>query len=101
MVDGVPAYRGRRVTELVGTSFERVWGLLVDGPGSPGLPPAEPFNLPVRTGDVRADVLSALAQVAPVWGYRPLTDISQAQARENLARASVLALSLRRAVRPW
>jgi citrate synthase len=36
---------------------------------------------------------SALAQLAPVWGFRPLLDIDHEQAREDLARASVMALS--------
>lgn len=36
---------------------------------------------------------SALAQLAPVWGFRPLLDIDRDQARDDLARASVLAMS--------
>jgi citrate synthase len=74
-------------------SFGNVWGLLVDNEFNPGLPPAEPFPLPVHTGDVRVDVQSALAQLAPIWGLRPLLDIDAAQARDDLARASVMALS--------
>lgn len=87
-------YRGVDITDLVGrVSFGNVWGLLVDNRFNPGLPPAEPFPLPVHTGDVRVDVQSALAQLAPVWGFRPLLDIDVEQAREDLARASVMALS--------
>ncbi|MBC7639472.1 MAG: citrate synthase 2 [Rhodoferax sp.] len=87
-------YRGVDITDLVGhVSFGNVWGLLVDNEFNPGLPPAEPFPLPVHTGDVRVDVQSALAQLAPIWGYRPLLDIDVATAREELARASVMALS--------
>src|SRR4029078_4017461 len=70
-----------------------VWGLLVDDEFNPGLPPAEPFPLPVHTGDVRVDVQSVLGQLAPIWGSRPLLDIDAAQVREDLARASVMALS--------
>ena len=96
---GALRYRGVDITELVGqVSFGNVWGLLVDNAFEPGLPPAEPFPLPVHTGDVRVDVQSALAQLAPVWGFRPLLDIDDEQARDDLARASVMALSLRRAV---
>ncbi|RPF26207.1 citrate synthase [Georgenia muralis] len=91
--DGEPLYRGRRMRDLVGTPFEEIWGLLVDGEGGDALPPAEPFNLPVRTGDTRVDVLSALAQLTPVWGYRPLVEIDSTRAREDLARASVMTLS--------
>ena len=90
---GAPAYRGRDVATMVGTPFDKVWGLLVDGTATSPLPAAEPFNLPVRTGDVRVDVLSALAQLTPVWAYRPLLDISVEEARDNLARASVMTLS--------
>ncbi len=91
---GALRYRGVDITDLVGqVSFGQVWGLLVDDAFNPGLPPAEPFPLPVHTGDVRVDVQSALAQLAPVWGFRPLLDIDAAQAREDLARASVMALS--------
>ncbi len=87
-------YRGVDITDLVGhVSFGNVWGLLVDDEFNPGLPPAEPFPLPVHTGDVRVDVQSALAQLAPIWGYRPLLDIDADTAREELARASVMALS--------
>ncbi|HET9654463.1 MAG TPA: citrate synthase 2 [Kineosporiaceae bacterium] len=91
---GALRYRGVDIEDLVGrVSFGNVWGLLVDNKFNPGLPPAEPFPLPVRTGDVRVDVQSALAQLAPVWGFRPLLDIDAGQAREDLARASVMALS--------
>jgi citrate synthase len=87
-------YRGIDVVELVDrVSFGQVWGLLVDDAFEPGLPPAEPFPLPVHSGDARVDVQSALAQLAPVWGFRPLLDIEVAEARDDLARAAVMALS--------
>jgi citrate synthase len=91
---GALRYRGVDIEDLVGrVSFGQVWGLLVDNEFDPGLPPAEPFPLPVHSGDVRVDVQSALAQLAPLWGFRPLLDISAEEARDNLARASVMALS--------
>jgi citrate synthase len=91
---GALRYRGVDIEELVGTvPFEQVWGLLVDGTLQPGLPPAEPFSLGIRSGDPRVDVQSALATLAPQWGFRQLIDIDDAEARENLARASVMALS--------
>ncbi len=87
-------YRGVDIEDLVGRiTFGNVWALLVDGRFGPGLPPAEPFPLPVHSGDVRVDVQAALAMLAPIWGYRPLLDTSHAEAREQLARASVMALS--------
>ena len=87
-------YRGVDIEDLVGTvSYGNVWGLLVDNEFNPGLPPAEPFPLPVHSGDVRVDVQSALAMLAPAWGFRQLLDIDEEEARDNLARASVMALS--------
>jgi citrate synthase len=87
-------YRGVDIEELVGTiPYEHVWGLLVDDRFQPGLPPAEPHTLTVRSGDHRVDVQSALAMLAPEWGFGQLIDVSDEQAREDLARASVMALS--------
>ncbi len=87
-------YRGVDVEDLAGhVTFGNVWALLVDGRFGPGLPPAEPFPLPVHTGDVRVDTQAALAMLSPVWGYQPLLDIDDATARGQLARAAVMALS--------
>jgi len=87
-------YRGVDIEDLVGhVTYGNVWGLLVDGKFNPGLPPAEPFPLAIHSGDVRVDVQSALATLAPIWGLKPLLDISDAQARDDLARAAVMALS--------
>src|ERR671921_518737 len=87
-------YRGVDIEDLVGqVPYEQVWGLLVDGTLEPGLPPAEPHPLAVRTGDPRTDVQAALAMLAPEWGFQALIDIDAAEARDNLARASVMALS--------
>ena len=88
-------YRGVDIEDLVENkvTFADVWALLVDGRFGDGLPPAEPFPLPIHTGDVRVDVQAALAMLAPIWGYQPLLDIDDVTARENLARASVMALS--------
>src|SRR3954452_2745286 len=87
-------YRGVDIEELVGVvPFEHVWGLLVDGHLKPGLPPAEPWPLVIRSGNARVDVQSALARLAPEWGFRELLDISDEEARDSLARASVMALS--------
>ena len=91
---GALRYRGVDIEDLVGhVTFGNVWALLVDGKFGPGLPPAEPFPIPVHTGDVRVDMQAALAMLSPIWGYRPLLDISDDEAREQAARASVMALS--------
>ena len=91
---GALRYRGVDIEELVGrVPFEKVWGLLVDGSYAPGLPPAEPHPLAVRTGDPRVDLQAALAMLGPEWGLRQLIDISDEEARDHLARVSVMALS--------
>jgi citrate synthase len=87
-------YRGVDIEDLIGhVSFGNVWALLVDGKFGPGLPPAEPFPLPVHSGDIRVDIQSAVAMLAPYWGLGQLLDITDEQAREDLARVSVTALS--------
>jgi citrate synthase len=91
---GALRYRGVDIEDLVGkVPFEHVWGLLVDGTFEPGLPPAEPHPLSIRSGDPRVDVQSALAMLAPEWGFGQLIDITDEQARDDLARSSVMALS--------
>ncbi|GGP10744.1 citrate synthase 2 [Nonomuraea glycinis] len=91
---GALRYRGVDIEELVGrVPFGHVWGLLVDNKFQPGLPPAEPYPIPVHSGDIRVDVQSALAMLAPAYGFKPLLDISDEEARDQLARASVMALS--------
>src|SRR5438477_4133361 len=91
---GALRYRGVDIESLVGAvPYEQVWGLLVDGHLKPGLPPAEPHTLTVRSGDPRVDVQAALAMLAPEWGFGQLIDISDEEARDNLARASVMTLS--------
>ena len=87
-------YRGVDIEELAGrVPFENVWGLLIDGSYSPGLPPAEAYNLPVHTGDVRVDVQAAIAMLAPAFGFGQTYDISDEQARADLARVAVMVLS--------
>jgi citrate synthase len=91
---GALRYRGVNIEELVGNvPFEQVWGLLVDGRLLPGMPPAEPHPLHIHSGDPRVDVQAALAMLGPQWGFKELIDIPDEEARDNLARASVMALS--------
>jgi citrate synthase len=87
-------YRGVDIEDLVGrVPFEKVWGLLIDGSYEPGLPPAEPYNLPIHTGDVRADVQAGVAMLAPTLGMKQTYDISDEQARTDLSRIAVMVLS--------
>ncbi|MER7211818.1 citrate synthase 2 [Streptosporangium sp. NPDC000239] len=91
---GALRYRGVDIEELVGrVSFGHVWGLLVDNTFQPGLAPAEPYPIPVHSGDIRVDVQSALAMLAPAYGFNQVLDIDAEQVRADLARASVTALS--------
>jgi citrate synthase len=94
---GALRYRGVDIEELVGAvPYERVWGLLVDGSYEPGLPPATPHPLAVRSSDPRVDVQAALAMLGAGGdriGFRQLIDVTDEQARNDLARASVMALS--------
>jgi citrate synthase len=87
-------YRGVDIEELVGrVPFEKIWGLLIDGSYEPGLPPAEPYNIPIHTGDVRADGQAGVAMLAPMLGMRQTYDISDEQARLDLSRVAVMVLS--------
>ncbi|MBM2616548.1 citrate synthase 2 [Actinoplanes sp. LDG1-06] len=83
-------YRGVDIRTLAGeVSFADVYGLLADGTfASPLLPAAQP-DFPVRTGDARVDVQA----VAAALGLRPLIDIDDAQARQDVARASAAMLA--------
>ncbi len=91
---GALRYRGVDIEDLVGrVSYGNVWGLLVDNEFGPGLPNMEPFPIPVNSGDVRVDVQSAIATMAPTWGLQPLLDIDDETARTDLARVSVMAMS--------
>ena len=98
---GALRYRGVDIEDLVGhVSFGNVWGLLVDGAFNPGLPPAEPFPIPVHSGDIRVDVQSALAMLAPVWGLKPLLDIDEETGPRRPGARRRHGPVLRRPVRP-
>src|SRR3954454_23199973 len=85
-------YRGVDIDDLVGkVPFEKVWGLLVDETFEPDTPSSVAHPLPMRTGNTRAAVQAALAQLAPAWGFKQLLDISDKEERDNLARSSVMA----------
>ncbi|MFC5187855.1 citrate synthase 2 [Actinomadura harenae] len=91
---GALRYRGVDIEELVGrVSFGDAWGLLVDDSFDPGLTPAPALALPVVSGDVRVDAQAGLPTLAPHYGLKPLLDISDEQARADLALVSANALS--------
>jgi citrate synthase len=91
---GALRYRGIDIEELVGqVTFEKVWGLLVDGSLEPGLP-ASYCELPIRTGAYMSDLQAGLAVLGGRWGLKQLIDIGEDEAREDLRRLSGAALSL-------
>ena len=79
-------YRGVDIEDLVENrvTFGDVWALLVDGRFGHSLDPAPPLELVTRTGDVRVDVQAALPTLAPLWGFEPLLDIDDEQARVGI-----------------
>jgi len=88
-------YRGVDIEDLVGrVPFEKVWGLLVDETPEPGLQPAAPYAAQGLTGDAPADVQAVTAHLSGEWGLRKLIDISDAEARDDLARVSATMLSV-------
>ena len=96
---GALRYRGVDVEDLVGrVGFEDVWSLLVDDSFGARLP--VDISLPAfRSGDVRVDVQASLPLLAPGRGFAPLLDISDEQARHQLAdtTAATLAFAARSA----
>jgi citrate synthase len=92
---GALRYRGVDIEELVGeVPYEQVWGLLVDDSFEPGMPRAEDIELPARTGSAMADLQASTAELGGLWGLGQLIDISDEQARDDLARLSAGMISL-------
>ncbi len=81
-------YRGVNIDDLVGkVGFDAVWSLLVDDAFGDVLP-VELEGPPARSGDVRVDVQSAIPLLAASRGFGPLLDISDDQARDQLAQTT-------------
>jgi citrate synthase len=88
---GALRYRGVDIRSLAGAvSFGDVWGLLADGSFESPLLPGEPVGPAVRSGDARVDAQATAATL----GMRPLIDITEAEARADLARASAALLDV-------
>jgi citrate synthase len=88
-------YRGVDIEELVGRyPYEKVWGLVVDESFEPGMPEPEPFRPSTLSGNAPADLQAALAQLSSEWRLRKLVDIDPAEARDDLARLSAVAMSV-------
>jgi citrate synthase len=92
---GALRYRGVDIEELVGkVPYEQVWGLLVDDSFDPGMPRAEDLELRARTGSAMADLQAATAELGGLRGLGQLIDISDEQARDDLAWLSAGMISL-------
>jgi citrate synthase len=86
---GALRYRGIDIEELVGRfPFENVWGLLVDEDINSPLQPVDGIELQDPSGSVPADLQAALATLGPKWGMKKIIDISDEEARDNLAQLS-------------
>jgi citrate synthase len=92
---GALRYRGVDIEDLVGrVPFEKVWGLLVDDAPEPGLEPAAPYRAANLTGDAPADLQAVTAHLSGAWGLGKLIDISDEEARDDLARLSATMISV-------
>lgn len=92
---GALRYRGVDIEELVGrVPYEQVWGLLVDERLQPGMPEPESYEPAALTGNAPADAQAEIARLSGVWGLRKLTELSDAEARDDLARLSAQVMAL-------
>ena len=86
---GVLRYRGVDIEELVGHyPYENVWGLLVDDNLDSVMPEPEPYEPARLTGNAPADLQAETARLAGEWKLGKLNEISDEQARDDLARLS-------------
>ena len=92
---GALRYRGVDIEELVGHyHYEQIWGLLVDNSFEPGMPDPEPYDPKGLTGNAPADLQAETAHLSAEWGLRKLIDISDEEARDDLARLSAEMMSI-------
>jgi citrate synthase len=88
-------YRGVDIEELVGeVPYEKVWGLLVDESLEPGMPEPEAYQPAQLTGSAPADAQAEIARLSGVWGLGKLHEISDHQARDDLARLSAQVMAI-------
>ncbi len=92
---GALRYRGIDIEELVGHyPYENVWGLLVDSDLSSTMPEPEPYEPARLTGNAPADLQAETARLAGEWKLGKLNEISDDQARTDLARISAQMMSI-------
>ena len=92
---GALRYRGVDIEELVGAvPYEKVWGLLVDERLEPGMPEPEAYEPPRLTGSAPADAQAEIARLSGAWDLGKLHQISDQQARDDLARLSAQVMAI-------
>src|SRR4029450_4560932 len=88
-------YRGSDIAELVGRSpYENVWGLLVDDDLDSKMPDPEPYEPAKLTGNAPADLQAETARLSGEWKLGKLNEISDEQARDDLARLSAQMMAI-------
>jgi citrate synthase len=82
-------YRGVDIEELVGQyPYENVWGLLVDNDLDSKMPEPEPYEPAALSGNAPSDLQAETARLSSHWSLGKLNEISDEQARTDLARLS-------------
>jgi citrate synthase len=82
-------YRGVDIEPLIGQlHYENVWGLLVDDDLDSAMPEPDSYEPPKLTGNAPSDAQAEIARLSGVWGLGKLHQISEEQARDDLARLS-------------
>ncbi len=88
-------YRGIDIEDLVGHyPYENVWGLLVDDDLDSKMPDPEPYEPARLTGNAPADLQAETARLAGDWKLGKLNEISDEQARDDLARLSAQMMTI-------
>jgi citrate synthase len=88
-------YRGIDIEELVGHyPYERVWGLLVDNDLDSVMPEPEPIEPASLSGNAPSDLQAETARLSALWKLGKLNEISDEQARTDLARLSAQMMAI-------
>jgi citrate synthase len=88
-------YRGIDIEELVGHyPYERVWGLLVDNDLDSVMPEPEPIEPASLSGNAPSDLQAETARLSARWKLGKLNEISDEQARTDLARLSAQMMAI-------
>jgi citrate synthase len=88
-------YRGVDIEELVGHfPYERVWGLLVDNDLDSTMPEPEHIEPAALSGNAPSDLQAETARLSSLWKLGKLNEISDEQARTDLARLSAQMMAI-------